>query len=717
MTPERLGPYKIVDRVGAGGMGEVYKGVHETTEQVVAIKVLHSSEEEDTQLLKRFRREIVSAGRLSHDNIVRLFESGEEDDFIWYAMEYIDGSSLSDLLAKTEQMPVPQALAIAQDICKAFVYMHSRGFVHRDIKPGNIMVARDGRSKLVDFGLVKSRFATNITVTGVVIGTPAYMSPEMLQGRDVDHRSDIFQLGQVVYRMLAGGGAFDGLNSFEIASNCITNPPKPLVARNPKVSAALETVIFHCLEKKPEERYQSAADILNDFKRAEKGLKPALCLFLVARATGGYEFRNLKLHSGIRVARLAWESEKPYATRAAYAPAGAREPPQEVVNATETETTHHTLELKGLDPDADYQLWIVYPGKAQSLPQTFRTQKASLRNWSYTYRPDGTPRLAFETPAPAVATVKYGLDKSVREAAGTPSTSHSAVLTGADLFGEGSVQIQCVTPLGEEWTAQPVPLPDARAAARDLARALEPHQAKLVNLMAALDRAEHQKKLDTSMVKDALPRATMESIARFAPLGPLFFSSRRPSLDDKLGLYKLLSLVDALERYCARRKLPFACGVPALLGPDFGPAAEPRLGDSEPYKYTDGTRLMPAGSGAAISDLASTFGKSTRQLAVPLNITGAAMVARAELIVSVSWQEIFLFEDQVVARINKSTELVMRRDPRIPLGAHDWRFVHSFDPRALAEGANEIEVTLHALPGLHSVTGIDVNGVELRVTR
>ncbi|MBI4872828.1 MAG: protein kinase [Candidatus Riflebacteria bacterium] len=121
MLVERLGPYKIVDRIGAGGMGEVYKGVHEETGQVVAIKLLESGEDDDPQLAKRFRREIVSAGRLSHDNIVRLFDSGEQDEHIWYAMEYIDGSSLSELIASGEPLPVPKALSIARDVCKAFI--------------------------------------------------------------------------------------------------------------------------------------------------------------------------------------------------------------------------------------------------------------------------------------------------------------------------------------------------------------------------------------------------------------------------------------------------------------------------------------------------------------------------------------------------------------------------------------------------------------------
>ncbi len=769
MTPERLGPYKIVDRIGAGGMGEVFKGVHESTGDVVAIKLLHSAEDQDAQLLKRFRREIVSAGRLSHDNIVRLHDSGEQEDFIWYAMDFIDGCSLSDLLSKIDPLPVPQALSIAQDICKAFVYMHSRGYVHRDIKPGNIMVPKEGAAKLVDFGLVKSRFATNITVTGVVIGTPAFMSPEMLQGKDVDHRSDIFQLGQVLYRMLAGGNAFEGLNSFEIASNCISSPPKPLVPRNPKVSAALESVVFLALEKKPEERYQSAADFLNDLRRLEKGLRPigagkkplvataaaaaqqsviptqpialpprpssvagagpgvalvaagllvAVFAYLaVSRSGGGHDFRNLRVQPGVRAARLAWDSEEPYGTRAAYAPASSPDTVQEAVNASEGDSSHHSLELRGLEPDTDYSLWIVYPGNARSLPQAFHTRKPALVSTAFTFDPDGTPRLAFQTPMPATVSVRYGQGSAVRASPGTLSTSHSVLLTGAEVFGEGSVQFQCTSHLGEEWAPPPLPLPDARAGARELARALDAAAPRILELLAALDLAEHKKKLSPSMVKDPLPKTVMESIARFAPMGPIFFRSRRPSLDEKLALYRPLTAVDALERYCARRKLPFACGVPALLGDAFGPSREPTLPDKEVFRFSEATRMIPVSSGSATADFASAFGKSARKLVVPFNVTGVASVTRAELAVAVDWQEIFVFEDEMAVRINKGLELILRRDPAQPPRERSWRFVHTFDPRALVEGANELELSVRPLAGLKSVTGIEVKEVAVRLVR
>lgn len=770
MQFERLGPYKIVDRIGAGGMGEVFKGVHEETGQIVAVKLLQIGEEDDPQLMKRFRREIVSAGRLSHDNIVRVYDSGEQEDHIWYAMEFVDGASLSEMLSGPEPLPVAKVLAIGRDVCKAFTYMHSRGFVHRDIKPGNIMVTKEGVAKLVDFGLVKSRFATNITVTGVIIGTPAFMSPEMLTGRDTDFRSDIFQLGQVLYKALSGRHAFDGSDSFDMASNCVSKPPHPLVTLNPKVSPALEAVLFCCLEKQPDDRYQSAADLANDLRRVEKGLKPngtgrkpipssptqpssvsatvptqamrvqverppwaaiaggaaAVLLLLVGiaallswRGPAGQGFRNLKIIPGLRMARVTWESESTYATRAVFRPARTEDESAgtEVVNGEETEASRHSLDLRGLEPDTEYQFSILYPDRTSSLPQQFKTESPGLVSTAFTAAPEGGLRFVFSTLAKAKVSVRYGQGVSVEASPATFATSHHAVLAGADVFSEDTVLVQCTNALQESWTANPVPMPSARTLARDLGRALDSAQPRIMGALAAIEKAERKHKLKPELVKNVLPSAVTDLMARFSPMGPVFFSSGRVTLDEKIGLYRPLLVLDALDLRAARAELPFDSGARSLLSPEFGPSKEPRLADSEKYLFNDETLLVGASLSAAQADAAATFGKTAPRVSVRFNLSGVAVVKRAELTARVMWEDEFLFDDELAVQVNGSLELVMREPPKSKFGPRIITFVHGFDPRALAEGANEFVLTLRPLPGFRSITKLLVKEVVLRLER
>lgn len=272
MIGDKFDGYEVLGRIGVGGMGEVFEAVHEETGQRAAVKFLsREMAEADPQVAKRFRREIMSCRRIEHENIVKLLGHGVHNGQLYYAMELIPGQNLKDYLETHGNLSLKRVLRMAEDVCRAFVYLHARGFVHRDIKPGNLMLSEDGSAKIVDFGLVKATYSTNITSTGIVMGTPSYMSPEMLQGRTADARSDIFQLGLVLYRALTGREAFQGETALDIAEACIMqDPPAPHQVRS-GIPEAVSRVVMKCIAKSPDDRYPSATDLLEDLSRVRGG--------------------------------------------------------------------------------------------------------------------------------------------------------------------------------------------------------------------------------------------------------------------------------------------------------------------------------------------------------------------------------------------------------------------------------------------------------------
>jgi hypothetical protein len=592
----------------------------------------------------------------------------------------------------------------------------------------------------------------------------------MLTGRDTDFRSDIFQLGQVLYKALSGRHAFDGSDSFEMASNCVSKPPHPLVTLNPKVTPALEAVVFSCLEKQPEERYQSAAELANDLRRVEKGMKPngtgrktvsssptqpipvaatlptqamripverrpwaaiaggtaAVLLLLVGiaallswRGPSGHGIRNLKINPGLRLARVTWESDTAYPTRALFKATRSEDDTAgtEVVNGEETEALKHSLDLRGLEPDTEYQFSVLYPDRTASLPQQFKTESPGLVSTAFTAASEGGLKFVFSTAARVKATVRYGQGVSVVASPATFATSHQAVLAGADLFSEDTVLVQCTNALQESWTPNPVAVPSARTLARELGRALETAQSRIMSALSAIEKAERKRKVGLELVKNVLPSTVTDLMARFSPMGPIFFSSGRVTLDEKIGLYRPLLVLDALDLRAARAGLPFDSGARALLSPEFGLSKEPRLGDTEKYLFTADTQLVGASLSAAEADAAATFGKTATRLVARFNLSGVAVAKRAELTVKVFWEDEFLFADEVAVQVNGGLELVLREPPKSGLGPRHITFVHGFDPRALAEGANEFVLTLRPLPGFRSITKLLVKEVVLRLER
>jgi tRNA A-37 threonylcarbamoyl transferase component Bud32 len=274
------GRYQLGSLLGAGGMARVYLATDRVLERQVAVKVLSPSDAQDPVFVERFRREARAAARLSHPNIVAVFDSGSDADQPYLVMEYVPGQSLAQLLARQGRLAPRRAVELAIQVCAALAAAHAQGLVHRDIKPANVLVSPDGKVKVTDFGIVKASAATTLTGTGTVLGTAAYLSPEQAQGGPVDARSDLYGLGCVLYELLCGSPPFGSgadRSPVAIATRHVSEPPEPPSARNPQVAPALETVMLTTLAKDPAQRYQSAVELQHALERVLAGdAAPAL---------------------------------------------------------------------------------------------------------------------------------------------------------------------------------------------------------------------------------------------------------------------------------------------------------------------------------------------------------------------------------------------------------------------------------------------------------
>jgi serine/threonine-protein kinase len=286
MIGETISHYHIVDRIGAGGMGEVYRAQDPRLDREVAIKVLSTSITHDPTSLGRFEGEARAAAALDHPNILAIHDVGRHDGVPYIVSELLEGSSLRDRLDAgdvTRRTAVQYAVQVAEGLSAA----HSRGIIHRDVKPANLFVTRDGHIKILDFGLAKltqDERVTRDTLTdatppikteaGTVVGTIGYMSPEQLNGTEVDHRSDIFSFGIVLYEMLAGERPFGGTSGAKVAAAILRDDPPPLDAVKPPVSQPLERIVRRCLEKRPEDRFESAHDLAIALQAVEESSGP-----------------------------------------------------------------------------------------------------------------------------------------------------------------------------------------------------------------------------------------------------------------------------------------------------------------------------------------------------------------------------------------------------------------------------------------------------------
>ncbi len=267
------GRYRVEQELGRGGMAKVFRGTDTVLGRPVAIKVLAPRFADDASFVQRFRREAQAAARLSNPNVVGVFDTGTDDGVHYIVMEYVEGRTLAEELAGGGRIVPERAIEIAQAVCDALAAAHEQGVIHRDIKPGNIMITPSGRVKVADFGIARmTTSAETIEQTAAVLGTAAYLSPEQAKGEPVDARSDLYSLGCVLYEMVTGRPPFVGDSPVAVASKQVLEPPVPPSRLNPDVSPELEAVILRALAKNPANRYASAAEMRQDLERARRGL-------------------------------------------------------------------------------------------------------------------------------------------------------------------------------------------------------------------------------------------------------------------------------------------------------------------------------------------------------------------------------------------------------------------------------------------------------------
>src|SRR5215216_4614351 len=281
----QLGRYEVRSLLGAGGMGEVYLAQDTSLNRKVALKVLPAEVASNQDRMRRFKQEATSAASLNHPNIAHIYEVGQASGYNFIAMEYVDGSTLRDKIHH-EQEELPKLLRVLQHVAEGLAKAHDAGIVHRDLKPDNVMITSDGHAKILDFGLAKlvepqtnngSEEPTILqhSTPGVILGTPGYMSPEQAHGKtkEIDHRSDIFSFGCILFEAITGQRAFTGKDNIEILNKIIREPAPPLAAFNPNAPADLQRIVRRCLAKDPEQRYQNIKDVAIELKEVRREME------------------------------------------------------------------------------------------------------------------------------------------------------------------------------------------------------------------------------------------------------------------------------------------------------------------------------------------------------------------------------------------------------------------------------------------------------------
>src|SRR5262249_55650466 len=266
MSIQTVGRYEITGELGRGAMGVVYKAMDPTIGRTVALKTMRLDVHglDAQEMVRRFQNEARAAGVLNHPNIVTIYDAGEHEGIFYIAMEFIEGTTLHELLAEKRVLPTEEVVQLARQICRGLDYAHSNGIVHRDVKPANIMITANGTVKIMDFGIAKA--GGQVTNTGQVLGTPNYMAPEQVKGRPLDGRSDLFSLGVILYEMLTGEKPFVGQNVTTIIYKIVNETPITPRDLDVTVHPGLSAIVTKALAKAPDDRYQSGAELVRDLE-------------------------------------------------------------------------------------------------------------------------------------------------------------------------------------------------------------------------------------------------------------------------------------------------------------------------------------------------------------------------------------------------------------------------------------------------------------------
>jgi CheY-like chemotaxis protein len=256
--------YQIIEELGHGGMGRLYKVLDKEIQEKVALKLLNPEIASDEETIERFRNELKLARRISHKNVCRMFDINREEGTYYITMEYIEGEDLKSLIRRIGPLTVRKAVFIARQVCDGLAEAHRFRVIHRDLKPQNIMVDKEGNARVMDFGIARSLRVKGVTGAGMMIGTPEYMSPEQVDGRETDERSDFYSLGVSLFEMLTGRLPFEGDTMLGIALKQKNDPPPDPRKINPQIPQGLGRIILKCLDKEKARRYERAEDLLAD---------------------------------------------------------------------------------------------------------------------------------------------------------------------------------------------------------------------------------------------------------------------------------------------------------------------------------------------------------------------------------------------------------------------------------------------------------------------
>jgi serine/threonine protein kinase len=266
------GRYEIIEELGAGGMGRVYRAHDTKLNEEVALKLIKPEIAADKRTVERFHNEIKNARKISHPNVCLTHDLGQEGKTLYITMEYIRGEDLKSLIHRMKVLAVGSAVSVGRQIAEGLAEAHKQGIVHRDLKPQNIMIDKDGQAKIMDFGIARSLVGGGITGEGAIIGTPEYMSPEQVEGKPADARADIYALGIILFEMVTGRLPFEGDTPFSIANRQKSEPPPDPRTLNPQIPADLSWLILRCMEKPLEKRYQTSGEVLADLEAIEVSL-------------------------------------------------------------------------------------------------------------------------------------------------------------------------------------------------------------------------------------------------------------------------------------------------------------------------------------------------------------------------------------------------------------------------------------------------------------
>jgi serine/threonine-protein kinase len=266
------GRYEVQGELGRGGMARVYRGTDTLLGRPVAVKILWAQYADDASFVTRFRREARAAARLNHPNLVRVYDTGSDDGVHYIVMEHVDAKTVADLLSGDGRIMPDRAVELAKAVCDALAVAHAHGVIHRDVKPANIMVTRNGQVKVTDFGIARVTSNETVTRTAAVLGTASYLSPEQAQGGSIDQRSDLYSLGCVLYEMLTGRPPFTADSPVAVASKHVLEQATPPSRLNPDVTPQLDAVVMRALSKDPNDRCQDAQEMSADLERARPGM-------------------------------------------------------------------------------------------------------------------------------------------------------------------------------------------------------------------------------------------------------------------------------------------------------------------------------------------------------------------------------------------------------------------------------------------------------------